>query len=238
MAGAAPDLGLILRSACALAETEEIAEDIATMRRLAEAVLGDRAGGPELLVDGPTAADLAWRDWADPPPDEVAEGEGAFAAFGVQELVERCLAPRIDLAGGAHATIEPTRALVAVDVNTGADTSPAAGLKANISLARDLPRQLRIRGLGGQVVIDFAPVPKRDRTAIEQALRAAFKAESGETSLAGWTNLGLYELVRKARARAAGRGRAMSCPICGRPADPKYKPFCSRRCADIDLARC
>lgn len=197
MAGAAPDLGLILRSACDPAEPEEIAEDIAAMRRVAEAVLADLSGGPELLVDGPDAAELAWRDWADPPPDEVAEGEGAFAAFGIPEMVERFTATRIDLSGGGHAMIEPTRALVAVDVNTGADTSPAAGLKANIALARDLPRQLRIRGLGGQVVIDFAPVPKRDRTAIEQALRAAFKTESGETSLAGWTNLGLFELVRK-----------------------------------------
>ena len=93
--------------------------------------------------------------------------------------------------------IEPTRALVAVDVNTGPDTSPAAGLKANIAAARDLPRQLRLRGLGGQVVVDFAPVPKRDRAVIEQSLRAAFKFESAETSLVGWTTMGLYELVRK-----------------------------------------
>ena len=57
--------------------------------------------------------------------------------------------------------IEPTRALVAVDVNTGPDTSPAASLKANIAAARDLPRQLRLRGLGGQVVVDFAPMPKK-----------------------------------------------------------------------------
>ncbi len=92
--------------------------------------------------------------------------------------------------------IEPTRALVAVDVNTGPDTSPAAGLKANIAAARDLPRQLRLRGLGGQVVIDFAPMPKRDRHILDQVLKAAFKAE-GETNLAGWTTLGLYELTRK-----------------------------------------
>jgi hypothetical protein len=46
--------------------------------------------------------------------------------------------------------IEPTRALVAVDVNTGPDTSPAASLKANIAAARDLPRQLRLRGWAGR----------------------------------------------------------------------------------------
>ena len=93
--------------------------------------------------------------------------------------------------------IEPTRALVAVDVNTGPDTSPAASLKANIAAARDLPRQLRLRGLGGQVVVDFAPMPKKDRATLDQVLRAAFKGEGAETSLAGWTTLGLYELVRK-----------------------------------------
>jgi Ribonuclease G/E len=197
MAGAAPDLGLILRSACAEADPDEVTEDIALMRGLAEAVLADLTGGPELLVDGPGAQETAWRDWADPAPDEVAEGEGAFAAFGVEELVDALLSPRVPLPGGGHMMVEPTRALIAVDVNTGPDTSPAASLKANIAAARDLPRQLRLRGLGGQVVIDFAPMPKRDRAPLEQVLRAAFKADGVEHSLSGWTALGLYELVRK-----------------------------------------
>ena len=93
--------------------------------------------------------------------------------------------------------IEPTRALVAVDVNTGPDTSPAAALKINIAAARDLPRQLRLRGLGGQVVIDFAPMPKKDRAILDQVMRAAFKTDGAETNLAGWTGLGLYEMTRK-----------------------------------------
>jgi Ribonuclease G/E len=122
MAGAAPDLGLILRSACAEAVPDEVTEDIALMRGLAEAVLADLTGGPELLVDGPGAQETAWRDWADPVPDEVAEGEGAFAAFGVEELVDALLSPRVPLPGGGHMMVEPTRALIAVDVNTGPDT--------------------------------------------------------------------------------------------------------------------
>jgi Rne/Rng family ribonuclease len=93
--------------------------------------------------------------------------------------------------------IEPTRALIAVDVNTGADSSPAAALKVNIAAARELPRQLRLRGLGGQVTVDFAPMPKRDRATLEQQLRVAFKGEAAETSLAGWTPLGNFELQRK-----------------------------------------
>ena len=197
MEGADPTLGLILRSAAALAEEDEIAEDIAAMRDLAEAVLADSAGPPELLVDAPDAAETAWREWADPQPDEVVDGPGSFADHGVEDLVSALLAPRVALSGGGHMVIEPTRALIAVDVNTGPDTSPAASLKANIAAARDLPRQLRLRGLGGQVVIDFAPMPKKDRATLEQVLRAAFKGEAAETSLAGWTTLGLYELVRK-----------------------------------------
>ena len=66
----------------------------------------------------------------------------------------------------------------------------------NIAAARDLPRQLRLRGLGGQVVIDFAPMPKRERAILDQVMRAAFKTE-GEINLAGWTTLGLYEMTRK-----------------------------------------
>jgi ribonuclease G len=195
MAGAAETLGLILRSACRDAELQAVAEDIAAMRGLAEAVLTDLEGGPELLVDGAGAHETAFRDWLDPAPDAMETAENAFADNGVLELIDALHGPRVEL-GEGHMMIEPTRALVAVDVNTGTDTSPAAALKVNIAAARDLPRQLRLRGLGGQVVVDFAPMPKRERAILDQVMRAAFKAE-GEVNLAGWTTLGLYELTRK-----------------------------------------
>ena len=76
-------------------------------------------------------------------------------------------AAHVPLGGGASMYVEPTRALVAVDVNTGGDTTPAAGLKANIAAARELPRQLRLRGLGGQITLDLAPMPKKDRRQFE-----------------------------------------------------------------------
>jgi len=63
MAGAGADLGLILRSACADAEPDEIAADVTQMRDLAQAVLADITGPPELLVDAPGPHELAWRDW-------------------------------------------------------------------------------------------------------------------------------------------------------------------------------
>lgn len=195
MAGAPEDMGLILRSACADADEAEIADDILAVKDLAIAVLADTDGGPELLVDGPGAHESAWRDWADPAPDEVVEG--GFADHGVLDMIDALRDPRVTLTGGGHMMIEPTRAVVAIDVNTGPDTSPAAALKINIAAARDLPRQLRLRGLGGQIVVDFAPLPKKDRAILDQVIRAAFKHEAAETNLAGWTTLGLFEMTRK-----------------------------------------
>jgi ribonuclease G len=188
--------GLIVRSSAEGADDGAVAEDIAEMRTLAEAVLGDAEGRePELLVDGPDAHLSAWRDW--PDPDVLDEAPGSFETHGINDLLDRALAPRQTLSAGAYAFVEPTRALVAVDVNTGSDTSLAAGLKANIALARDLPRLLRLRGLGGQITLDLAPMPKKDRAAFEQVLRAAFRRDGIETTLAGWTPLGHFELQRK-----------------------------------------
>ena len=188
-------LGLILRSAAETAADAAIADEIATLRDLADRVTADAAGPPERLLDGPGPHALAWRDW--PAPDVLDDADGSFARHGVADLLDPLRGPGVALGNGAHGFVEPTRALVAVDVNTGADTSPAAGLKANLALARDLPRQLRLRGLGGQVVLDLAPMAKKDRAAFEGHLRAAFRADPVETALVGWTPLGHYELQRK-----------------------------------------
>ena len=192
------DMGLILRSSCAEADAEEIAEDILAMLTLARQVLADATGAPEKLTEGDGPHVLAWRDWVEPAQVETAEG--SFEALGVLDLIEGLHSPMVPLKGAGHMYIEPTRALVAVDVNTGGDTSPAAGLKANMAALRDLPRQLRLRGLGGQVVVDLAPMAKKDRRPVETELRRALKADAVETTMVGWTNLGHYELHR-ARVR-------------------------------------
>lgn len=202
MKGAAPDHGLIVRSAAEFASDDELAEDIAAMRDLAAAAMADVNGDPELLVDAPGPHEAAWRDWSDTPADALEEGEKSFEHNGVLEMIDALRLPEVPLSGGGTMIIEPTRALIAVDVNTGADTSLAAGLKANIASARELPRQLRLRALGGQITVDFAPMPKKDRGTLEQVLRAAFKGEGTEITLAGWTPLGCFELQRK-RDRAA-----------------------------------
>ncbi|AHM05787.1 Ribonuclease, Rne/Rng family [Roseibacterium elongatum DSM 19469] len=197
MQGAPDGHGLILRSAAGDQPEEVLAEDIAAMRDLAAAVMADAVGRAELLVDAPDAHLLAWRDWAEPTPDEVEDRPGCFEASGALDAIEEALSTRLRLTGDAFAFIEPTRALVAVDVNTGGDTSLSAGLKANLALARSLPGALRIKGLGGQVVLDLAPMPKKERRVFEDALRRAFRQDGAEAVLAGWTPLGHYEVQRK-----------------------------------------
>ncbi|MDA0224442.1 MAG: ribonuclease E/G [Rhodobacterales bacterium] len=195
----APDgIGLILRSACAGASQDDITDEIAILRDTCAGVLAEAEGSAaELLFDAPSAEYLAWRDWTDPLPDQVFENEGSFADHGVWELLDQALSPEVDLTGGATMIIEPTRALVAVDINTGADFSFAAGLKANLAAARDLPRQLRLRGLAGQIVVDFAPMGKKERRTVEQAMNRALRQDTVETNLVGWTPLGHMELQRK-----------------------------------------
>ncbi|MCR9127645.1 MAG: ribonuclease E/G [Rhodobacteraceae bacterium] len=187
--------GLILRSGCAAADPADIAEDISAMLATAATVLGDGGSAMETLIEGDGPHTLAWREWVEPA--QIVTEPGGFARESVLDAIDLLRGPAERLPSGATMYVEPTRALVAVDVNSGADVSLAAGIKANIAAARALPRALRLRGLGGQVVLDLAPMPKKDRRGFEQALRAAFRGDPEETALVGWTPLGHYELQRK-----------------------------------------
>ncbi|SHG99158.1 ribonuclease E/G [Marivita hallyeonensis] len=187
--------GLILRSSCDGADADEIAGDVTAMANLAAQVTADAQGDAETLVEGDGPHLLAWREWTDKA--EIDTAEGSFERHGVLDVLDALRTRDVPLGARASMAVEPTRALVAVDVNTGGDTSPAAGLKANLAAVKDLPRQLRLRGLGGQVVIDPAPTAKKDRRKIESALRAALKRDSVETTFVGWTPLGHIELQRK-----------------------------------------
>jgi Ribonuclease G/E len=199
------ELGLILRSACEGAEADAIVQDIEAMRDLALKVDAPE-GPPARLAEGDGPHLLAWREWDAP---QVVTKPGGFAREGVLEQVDALRLSQVPLGEGSM-VVEPTRALVAVDVNTGGDTSPAAALKANLAAARTLPRQLRLRGLGGQVAVDFASMPKGQRKQVEQSLRDAFRADPIETSLVGWTAMGLFELSRK-------RERAPTARLLGEP---------------------
>ncbi|MEM9011834.1 MAG: ribonuclease E/G [Pseudomonadota bacterium] len=229
--GTAPKGGFIIRSVAREAEADDLASDLANvigqrahhegLRRSAEP---GQSASPVLAID------LALREWTDPLPDAVHVGPRAerhvlapdviarygadlaqlmrchdgpdpFADFGVWEEIDRLLQPPVDLDDGTWMSVEPTRAMVTVDVNTAGDFSPAAALKANLAAARELPRQLRLRGLGGVVTIDFAPLARRDRKKVENAVSAALRRDAVATSLAGWTPLGHLQLQRKRERR-------------------------------------
>lgn len=196
--------GLILRSSCRGAAAEDVTDDILVILDLADRVMTDEAVDMETLSEGDGPHVLAWRDW--PATTEVVTQPGAFEAHGVLDAIEGLRGSAAALGGGAFMYIEPTRALVAVDVNTGSDASLAAGIKANLACARALPRELRLRGLGGQITLDLAPMPKKDRRSFETALRAAFRSDDVETALVGWTPLGHFELQRKRARRSLHEG--------------------------------
>ena len=158
-------MGLILRSEAETGDDAAIAADIAAMLDAGDADDRRRRGASRSCCST-VPARIGRPGATGRRPDLLDEAAGSFARHGVADLLDAAAQPRVALGGGAHGWIEPTRALVAVDVNTGADTSPAAGLKANLALARDLPRQLRLRGLGGQIVLDLAPMPKKDRVVV------------------------------------------------------------------------
>jgi Ribonuclease G/E len=195
MEGAEDDFGLILRSSCNGVAEDEIAEDIAAMLDLGVSVMQDAQGSePEALTEGDGPHALAWREWT--AAAGIITEPGGFEAEGVLDQIEALRAALVPLSEGSM-YVEPTRALVAVDVNTGGDTSPAAALKVNMAACRALPRALRLRGLGGQITVDFAPMSKAHRKQVEQSLRASFRNDPIETSLVGWTPIGHFELQRK-----------------------------------------
>ena len=187
--------GLILRSSCEGADPEEIMDDITAMQDLAHAVLADAEGkDPEALTEGDGPHGIAWREWTG--ASDVVTEDGAFENLGVLDQIDALGGALVEMGEGSM-YVEPTRAMVAVDVNTGGDTSPGAALKANLAACRALPCALRLRGLGGQISVDFVSMSKAHRKQVEQSLRASFRNDPIETSLVGWTPMGLFELQRK-----------------------------------------
>ncbi len=191
-------VGLILRSAAEESDGDAIESEISALLETCNSVLAEKENGsPELLVEAPASDYIAWRDWTNPDPDQVFEHKGSFDDYGIWDLIDNLRRPEVALGAQASMFIETTRAMVTVDVNTGGDFSLAAGLKANLAAVQDLPRQLLLRGLGGQVVLDLAPMGKKERRSVEHTLKRALKADLVDTSIVGWTPLGHLELQRK-----------------------------------------
>ncbi len=188
-------VGLVVRTAAMEADDDAVADDLKALADLAGPLLAEPGqGAVEKLLEGPSASELALRDW--PEPDVFDDAPGSFERVGVLEMIDVLRGSEVTFPEGSiH--VEATRALTAVDVNTRGQTGAAAGLSANIAALRALPRALRLRGLGGQIVVDPAPTAKRDRKRIEDAAKSAFRRDGIETSFVGWTPLGHMEFLRK-----------------------------------------
>jgi Ribonuclease G/E len=136
---------------------------------------------------------------------EVAQSPTGDWPIDLDALFETALAATVPLPGGGAMHIEETPAAVLVDVDTGSpETGSAerAARAANLAAARALARQLRLRRLGGGIVVDFAALDgARARERVRQAVAAALAGDPAQPQVLGWTRLGHLEIVRPRRFR-------------------------------------
>ncbi len=152
-------------------------------------------------------------------PSELRQG--LFAARGVDEEVERALGRRVALPSGAYLVIDQTEALTAIDVNTGRYVGdPDAGLEetflsANLEAAAEIARQIRLRDVGGIIIIDFIDmeVPEHRQRVLE-ALDAACAPDHSKPQVLGITQLGLVEMTRKKARQSLRDLLTKPCPDC------------------------
>ena len=147
-------------------------------------------------TDDPVALALA-RQIA-PERAELWRDGPLLERHGIDAEIEALLAPTVPLAGGGRLTIETTAALTAIDVDSGGGRADQANRAAVAAIAR----QLRLRNIGGQVVIDFVSERGGAPHRLAEALRAAVAADPVPTHLFGVSRLGLVELTRERRGAA------------------------------------
>ncbi|MBL8807900.1 MAG: ribonuclease E/G [Rhodospirillales bacterium] len=217
--------GLVLRAAAAYADAADVEAEVARLRALAAGL--SAGNSPRLLLaDDPFAAIVRALAPQDAPAivcgrhetanaarlglktlfPELAgqvvhqrDGGAVFERHGVSDTLGLLEGARIDLPGGAWLSIEPTAALVAVDVNLGAST--ADPVTVDVAAAREVARQLRLRDLGGLVVVDFLRLSKPgERARLVEALKRATASDRRRVDVLGYTAGGTIELTR-ARSR-------------------------------------
>ena len=142
-----------------------------------------------------------------------------FETYGLEQELERALRPRVWLDSGGYIVIEPTEALVSVDVNTGKSVrggSPAdTALKTNLEAAREIARQIRLRDLGGIVAIDFIDMAVADhRQQLLDAMERALREDPARTKIVGLSEIGLLQLTRERTRSNPAVALTRPCPSC------------------------
>ena len=154
------------------------------------------------------------------PLIELYKGERPLLdLYGVEDEIVRGLEARVPLKSNGHLIIEQTEAMTTVDVNTGAFVGrrnlEETIFKTNMEAAAAIVRQLRLRNLGGIIVLDFIDMqePEHERQ-VQRTLEKALKKDHAKTSITGVSDLGLVEMTRKRTRESLGQMLCSPCPVC------------------------
>jgi len=147
------------------------------------------------------------------------EPENIFEAHGVSAELERALRPKVWLGSGGYIVINQTEALVAIDVNTGRyvgkKTLEDTILKTNVDAVREIVRQIRLRDLGGIIVVDFIDMEERkSRQKVMAALEQELKRDRSPSKVLSINEFGLAVITRKRVKQSLERTLCQPCPYC------------------------
>ena len=145
--------------------------------------------------------------------------EPLFDRYGIEDKIEKALERRVWLKSGGYIIIERTEALTAIDVNTGRFVGKRSQeetiFKTNLEATQEIVRQLRLRNVGGLIIIDFIDMEKEgNRKKVYEALKEALKKDKARTNILKISELGLVEMTRQ-RTRESLENQLLSpCPHC------------------------
>ncbi|MFY0608725.1 MAG: Rne/Rng family ribonuclease [Candidatus Atelocyanobacterium thalassa] len=157
--------------------------------------------------------------------------------FRVNAAIREALKPRVDLPSGGYIIIEPTEALTVVDVNSGSFTRSATSretvLWTNSEAATEIARQLRLRNIGGVIIVDFIDMDsRRDQLKLLEHFNNALKEDKARPQIAQLSELGLVELTRKRQGKNIYELFGQPCSSCGGlghlaslPGEPQLVPL-------------
>jgi len=143
-----------------------------------------------------------------------------YEQFGLNEEINKALKSKVWLKSGGYIVINQTEALVAIDVNTGKYVGKTARLedtivKTNVDAIKEIVRQIRLRDLGGIIVIDFIDMDeRRNRQKVMQALEEALRADRAPSKVLQFNDFGLVAITRKRVKQSLERTIGTSCPYC------------------------
>ena len=142
-----------------------------------------------------------------------------FDVYGVEEEINRALQRRVRLKSGGHIVIDQTEALIAIDVNsgsfTGSKTMEETSFKTNLEAAHEIVHQLRLRNLGGIIVVDFIDMQEEEnKRSLLDMLEESLARDHAKTHIVHLSDLGLVEMTRKRTRESLGRTLLDECPHC------------------------